>query len=281
MADPVEKEKVSCLQGLKSSCGNLGNFLYSKREVNGVEQTLVMGRNGNSWAKIGLFYVCFYAFLAGFFIALLSVFLSTLNDPQTGGPKLTQFIANQPGLTLINKFDGSYNKTNQKEIDAVNKPIVEFLKIYSKYDGHGKGAKNCNASMVTGYEGAQACIFDYKTALSDKCTESNGYGLKDGQPCLLIKMNKVFDWVPAGDSEFLNLECETGSVISGFLKAAMPFRGQSVYENPIAVVQAPKLNEPVSIRCKLVGEGIKVSDTYNPKRAFGKIEINVPAPKKL
>ena len=48
-------------------------------------------------AKIGVFYLNFYGCLAGFFSAMLAVFMSTLNKPGEGGPKLTQFIKNQAG----------------------------------------------------------------------------------------------------------------------------------------------------------------------------------------
>jgi len=58
----------------------------------------------------------------------------------------------------------------------------------------------------------------------------------------------------------------------------MPFRGQKDYENPVAVLQPPKSSDTQKIRCELKGDGIEVSDTYNPKRAFGKIEITVAPP---
>ena len=43
-------------------------------------------------AKIGLFYVAYYGFLAAFFCVCLAVFLTTLNDPGKGGPKSIQFL---------------------------------------------------------------------------------------------------------------------------------------------------------------------------------------------
>lgn len=96
-------------------------------------------------------------------------------------------------------------------------------------------------------------------------------------------MNKVFDWVPSGVETRLKLECKKGEepvkvLNTGFLKAAMPFRGQKDYENPVAVLQPPKSSDTQKIRCELKGDGIEVSDTYNPKRAFGKIEITVAPP---
>jgi sodium/potassium-transporting ATPase subunit beta len=241
---------------------------------------LVMGRNKSSWAKIGFFYVCFYTFLAAFFGAMLAVFLSTLTLPSDGGsPKLTQFIANKPGLTLVNKVESKYNASDEKTLNAHTKIVQDFL---NKYDNYGK-ANKCNETQTTGYEGKDACRYDYATDMTPACDEKNYFGMENKQPCILIKMNKVFGWVPSGDSERLALVCKKGEeevkvLNGGFLKAAMPFRGQPDYENPVAVLQAPKSSDTQKIRCELKGDGIEVSDTYNPKRAFGKIEITVAPP---
>jgi len=282
MAAPSEKEKVTCGQSLKQSCGNFGNFLYSKRECqDGQMEGLVMGRNKSSWAKIGFFYLCFYLFLAAFFGAMLAVFLSTLTLPSDGGsPKLTQFIANKPGLTLVNKVESKYNATDKKTLDAHKKTVEDFLNKYTLY---GDENDMCKENQTTGYEGKQACRYDFKTDMTPACSKDNYYGMENKQPCILIKMNKVFDWVPSGTEKRLNLVCKKGEekvkvLNGGFLKAAMPFRGQSDYENPVAVLQAPKSSDTQKIRCYLDGPDIEVSDTYNPKRAFGKIEITVAPP---
>jgi len=279
MAAPAEKAKVSFCQKVGNSFAGFGNFLYSKKDVNGIEQTLVMGRNGNSWAKIGLFYICFYAFLAGFFAAMLAVFLTTITSPGEGAPKLTQYIANKPGLTLVNPILSQYDFKDQDTVNAFKEKVNSFL---AKYDDKGYSEVGCNAVNRTGYpEGDKPCKFDYKTALGVNCTESTGYGMKNQKPCILVKMNKVYGWVPEGSSNTLKLECTNANVVNGgYLKAAMPFRGQKFYTNPIAVVQVEGLpDKSVDVQCQLVGDKIEVSDSYNPKRAFGKIEFSIPQAK--
>jgi len=285
MAAPAEKEKTSCLQGLKTSCTNFGTFLYTKKDVNGVETTLVMGRNGNSWAKIGLFYICFYSFLAGFFAAMLSVFLTTIKFPGEGGPKLTQYIANKPGLTVVNPLAAGWTKTkgdgkSWKSFEEVTKGFLDnYDKIYDeKTEGYDSVA--CDPKNKDGYkEGDRPCKFEYLDALGKNCSKATSYGLSNGQPCILLKMNKVYGWVPSGDDMYLNVECDKGVYTqTGFLKAAMPFRGQGFYQNPVAVLRMPKLTTALTVRCKLVGPNIEVSTSYNPKRAFGNIEFTVAAP---
>jgi sodium/potassium-transporting ATPase subunit beta len=280
MAAPAEKEKTSCLQGLKTSCTNFGTFLYNKKDVNGVETTLVMGRNGNSWAKIGLFYICFYSFLAGFFAAMLAVFLTTINKPGEGGPKLTQYIANKPGLTIVNPLAAGWTKTkgDGKSWNSFENVTQTFL---DKYEAKGYGEDECKEENKDGYpDGDKPCKFNYVDALGTKCSKATSYGLSNEQPCILLKMNKVYGWVPSGDDTHLKVECDKDVSVykKGFLKAAMPFRGQGFYQNPVAVLIMPKLTTALTVRCKLVGPNIEVSTSYNPKRAFGNIEFTVAAP---
>ena len=38
----------------------------------------------------------------------------------------------------------------------------------------------------------QACMFDIETIMeANKCTRENNFGFNEGQPCILLKMNKV------------------------------------------------------------------------------------------
>lgn len=72
-------------------------------------------------AKIGFFYLIFYGFLAGFFSAMLAVFLTTVENPEEGGrPKLTQFIENQPGMNILIYF--TYGKWKY--------PAIVFIIVY-------------------------------------------------------------------------------------------------------------------------------------------------------
>ena len=61
--------------------GGFAEFVYNK------ERGEVFGRTGTSWAKIGIFYVFYYIGLAGFFVALLSIFLYSFTDDKAPGKK--------------------------------------------------------------------------------------------------------------------------------------------------------------------------------------------------
>ena len=67
-------------------------FLYNKKKGT------VLGRTGKSWALITIFYIIYYSCLAGFWAAMLSVFLTTIEDDR---PKLMgadSRIGDKPGI---------------------------------------------------------------------------------------------------------------------------------------------------------------------------------------
>ena len=48
----------------------------------------------------------------------------------------------------------------------------------------------------------KSCDFDYKTIYKDTpCTEENQFGYNTAKPCVLIKLNKIIDFVPSGSLE--------------------------------------------------------------------------------
>jgi len=140
-------------QKIKEGCSNFGTFLYNR------ETRQVMGRSGRSWAKIGVFYVVFYSCLAGFFAAMMAVFLTTVNPAPvyntdgsaTGvgagdkaGPKLTQYIENSPGLTrLVDKLPKTVDKDDPNTKETFTKAVKEHL------TGMGLGARRrCDIEML-------------------------------------------------------------------------------------------------------------------------------------
>lgn len=62
---------------------------------------------------------------------------------------------------------------------------------------------------------------------------------------------------------------------AGYYVDGFPFKGQSWYQTPPAVVKVPKVKSKITIKCSLKGDGIKVSDVYKTSRAYGKIEFEM------
>jgi len=52
----------------------------------------------------------------------------------------------------------------------------------------------------------QPCLFDIEQLKGTPCTLENNYGYEEGSPCILLKLNKIFEWVPKpfADAKFLD-----------------------------------------------------------------------------
>jgi len=275
MAD--EKEKKGCCEKVGDGFANFAKFLFNR------ETGQVMGRSGESWLKIGIFYLIFYGFLAAFFSAMLTVFLKTLNDPgegDAGAPKLIQFIENKPGLTYTKignwKLSDFRNGSDTTDLQAAYNTIV--TNIFNKYNVSGKsGCEDSDTGMPKGTE----CTF--KTSLLGECGPSGApaFGVQDNAPCVYVRINKVFGWVPKateGAGNYLKLKCdvEDGVTVTpaGFHIGSFPFRGQKDFELPIVAVKidtSKVLGDKVI--CQLEGPNIEVSDSSVPHRAYAKVEI--------
>jgi sodium/potassium-transporting ATPase subunit beta len=269
------KEKKGCCEKLGDGFSNFGKFLYNN------ETKQVMGRSGESWLKIGVFYLIFYGFLAAFFSAMLTVFLSTLNNPEDGGPKLTQFIKNKPGLSytsLGQSLKGIKNgNTTETTKTAYTNSITAILEKYTK-----AGVPGCQDS-VSGM-GVAECTFN-QTLLGDCSLENgkkNNFGLDNDQPCVYVRINKVYDWVPEQGSvgNYLELACTgdndaNGITVTpaGFHIGSFPFRGQKDFELPLVSVKVDA-SQTTEVICVLKGPGIEVSESSVPHRAFGKVKIS-------
>jgi len=267
------KEKKGCCEKVGDGFSNFAKFLFNR------ETGQVMGRSGESWLKIGVFYLIFYGFLAAFFSAMLTVFLKTINDPADGGPKLTQFIENKPGLTYtklgrtladIKTMKDAANQTAL--IDSYNNTVTSML---SKFSG-----KDVCVDSDTGMPADKDCSFN-TTMLGDCGLKAQPkYGIDTKKPCVYVKINKVYNWVPEptkGIGNFLKLNCGDGKGIkvmpAGFHIGSFPYRGQKDFQLPVVAVQIDLALVEGQIICYLEGPNIEVSKSAVPHRAFGKVEI--------
>ncbi|KAL6430173.1 hypothetical protein ACFW04_007730 [Cataglyphis niger] len=171
-----------------------------------------LGRTGASWAKILLFYVIFYAVLSGFFGAMLAVFYQTL-DPNAPKWQLdNSLIGSNPGLgfrpmppesnvesTLIwykasdegnwrhwtNALNDFLDEYQKKPSD----PKVHIERVHCDYNRPAPPGKVCDVDMT-----------DW-----GQCTKTKFYGFDKSAPCIFLKLNKIFGWVPQYYNDTKNL----------------------------------------------------------------------------
>ncbi|CAG9784729.1 unnamed protein product [Diatraea saccharalis] len=168
-----------------------------------------LGRTGSSWAKILLFYLIFYAVLVGFFAAMLAIFYQTLDSKMPKWQLDSSLIGNNPGLGFRPMPDSDnvestliYYRANDKGSVLKWATIIDdYLKQYRKKgsgSGEATGAENrvaCNPTSGSRDLGEnQVC--DVPVDDFHPCTSANQYNYEEAGPCVFLKLNKIFNWVP-------------------------------------------------------------------------------------
>jgi len=194
------------------------------------ETSEFLGRTGVSWFKITVFYVVYYAFLTAFFIAMLLVFYQTLNDPKDDEASPTWLNSNgviggNPGVGYRPKPpDANIESTlitfkHAAEEDAgtwkgwVNR-LDTFLQQYNTTEKdkkskkkRGKKSDSKNQAVDCGFDilkkdddfkpgQNQFCSVNISEAMQGECQNATNYGFPKGTPCILLKLNKIYDWEP-------------------------------------------------------------------------------------
>uniref|UniRef100_H0WB32 Sodium/potassium-transporting ATPase subunit beta n=1 Tax=Cavia porcellus TaxID=10141 RepID=H0WB32_CAVPO len=171
-------------KSLKESLAQWKLFLYNPttREF--------LGRTAKSWGLILPFCLVFYGFLAALFTFTMWAMLQTLNDEV---PKHRDQIPS-PGLTIFPKpvtaLGYTFSVSDPSSYEGYIKDIKKFLKSYS-LDGQ-KNLNNCPDGRGPVYA---ACHLDSGPAESslEVCSgiDNPDFGYSQGQPCILVKMNKI------------------------------------------------------------------------------------------
>lgn len=171
-----------------------------------------LGRTGASWAKILLFYVIFYAVLSGFFGAMLAVFYQTL-DPNAPKWQLdNSLIGSNPGLGFRPMPSESnvestliwYKASDQGNYLHWTRELDKFLEEYKEaqtgtlYHDQRTRCDHNNAAP-------SGKVCDVNMSNFGQCTKQNQYGYAKSAPCIFLKLNKIFGWVPQFYNDTKNL----------------------------------------------------------------------------
>jgi len=211
----------------------------------------VLSRTPISWLKITVFYCIYYSCLAAFWIGCLHIFFLTVPKEHPKWLLEKSIIGRNPGL-------GLRPKSSDKNIDSSMFVIKVGDTDMEPTDEHGEGEKNIDYAvrlrkymkMYNDTTGLQKCddgekkstgtncIFD--TSVLDECKEfpygftvgaynpnpNEGYnpGKHDtfAEPCIFLKLNKIFNWKPTPikckDNTCSELESDTYEKMSPQLK---------------------------------------------------------------
>ncbi|RNA27231.1 sodium potassium-transporting ATPase subunit beta-2 [Brachionus plicatilis] len=193
------------LDSVVKNAKSFQKFLLNK------ETNEFLGRDGLSWAKITFFYFIFYTALSSLFVGYLAIYVSTTigNDrPKYVAEQSTMASRNSlnPGLGFRPQIDTEdmliFYQQNDENQEKLTRNLDIFLaKKYESLSQTGTIIDDCEnqdlEELRKKFRNESAyCQYDYKRILEGtSCDPARDYGYESG-PCVLLKLNKIFEWVP-------------------------------------------------------------------------------------
>lgn len=290
--------KLKQKKSLKERLSDIGSQIYN------AEYREFLERDSKAWFKLALFYFIFYLLLAGFFILLLLILYAIidLKEPTYYNVDSVMNSRNRvnPGMGFRPQPDPESELIHYNPNDP--KKITYSLDIFlSNYE------KNKEANF-TGAHGTKVS-FNYEEIIKNTpCSKENNYGYNTPHPCVVVKLNRIFGWLPKYGNAPYNLSKLDGekkyyvyvscngetstdrdnigaidyystypnSEVGGIEFKYFPYRNQPGYLSPLVFVHFKELkpNTLYNIDCKAYAKNIDNSDRVN-KRGMTKFQIFV------
>lgn len=182
---PVKPEKTTVKQ-----------FLYNKSTGQ------ILGRTSKNWGQLLLFYTIFYALLAAMFAICMQGLLATLNTEYPKWQLEDSIIGTNPGLgyrpmpaTADQAPVVHYAAANKTEVKEWVGRINEFLEPYKDHKllpGGGKNQVICDFQKPPSPN--TVCAVD--VSKMGPCNAEEGYSYNKSAPCIFVKLNRIYGWVP-------------------------------------------------------------------------------------
>ncbi|CRK86547.1 CLUMA_CG000063, isoform A [Clunio marinus] len=187
----------------------LGAWAGLKQFIWNSDTSQFMGRTKDSWGKILFFYLIFYSVLALFFWVMWLFFASTIVD---GHPKYQlkdSLIGDNPGLGFrpMPPSDSNvestliwYRKNNATSSKYWVSQIKDFLEDFVEDKSKKDKLNRVSCDIVGPRPVVDICkvnLEKYGKCSYDPSTNKNpNFGFDEGKPCVFLKLNKIFNWIP-------------------------------------------------------------------------------------
>ncbi|XP_051172799.1 sodium/potassium-transporting ATPase subunit beta-1-like [Leptopilina boulardi] len=162
----------------------------------------IFGHTKHEWMRTALFYLVFFSILAAFFAICMKGLLATLREDKPRWILDSSIIGTSPGLGLrplttdiSDEMIISYNTKNSTDINIWIQRLNLFLSDYHNSSlllNDGRNQQICNYDSLP--QPSKVCMFDVDNL--GPCSYGKGYGFASSKPCVFLKLNKIFGWIP-------------------------------------------------------------------------------------
>lgn len=185
----------------------------------------ILGRTTKAWGQLILFYLAFYVVLAALFAICMQALLATMNHEYPKWQLDASLIGTNPGLGYrpmpADVDEGAmihYTAANKTDVKSWVGRINEFLEPYrdqSILPGGGKNQVICDFQHPAA--AGNVCAFDV-TKLGP-CNAEEGYSYNKSAPCIFIKLNRIYGWVPEFYDDITDLPEDMPTDLSDHIKS--------------------------------------------------------------
>ena len=284
--------------------GAISSFIYNPNDGR------ILNRQPIDFLKLLLFYFGFYGAIVAFFSLCFTAFtFAVLNDDhplRTGEHSLLRL---QPGLSIRPVPDWRttlirFEMGKEQSFQLYTQNMQAYIDQYENFAQlEQPDVRQTECDISTGIRAdpdlRAVCKFDLKEL--QECNKESMYGYARGQPCVIIKMNKVYGWLPdpatvnnvtnkdilvkcygidSADVDFLNhVRYFPSKIINGeeygfFSHTFYPYLVQAGYLPPVVMAQFTNMtkNRLIRVECRLTG--IK-NMIYDPMKKLGSMRFEI------
>ncbi|KAM8881307.1 sodium/potassium-transporting ATPase subunit beta-2-like isoform 1-T1 [Synchiropus picturatus] len=260
----------------------------------------LLGRTAASWGLILLFYLVFYLFLAGMFAITMYIMMLSLDDfKPTWQDRLET-----PGVMIRpkgNQLEIIYSLSDNKSWSDFVQNLDGFLSPYNN-SYQLQTNDDCPRDQYFIQEDSgevrnnpkRSCQFNRTTLKECSGISDESYGYSKGQPCIIIKLNRVIGMLPGKERQSPFVSCSAKKEDSdkigqlayyppdgAFNLMYFPYygkRAQVNYTQPLVAVKFlnASLNSDINVECKLTSNTLLAGserDKFAGRVSF-KLRIN-------
>ncbi|KAM8881308.1 sodium/potassium-transporting ATPase subunit beta-2-like isoform 2-T2 [Synchiropus picturatus] len=228
----------------------------------------LLGRTAASWGLILLFYLVFYLFLAGMFAITMYIMMLSLDDfKPTWQDRLET-----PGVMIRpkgNQLEIIYSLSDNKSWSDFVQNLDGFLSPYNN-SYQLQTNDDCPRDQYFIQEDSgevrnnpkRSCQFNRTTLKECSGISDESYGYSKGQPCIIIKLNRVIGMLPGKERQSPFVSCSA----------------KVNYTQPLVAVKFlnASLNSDINVECKLTSNTLLAGserDKFAGRVSF-KLRIN-------